>query len=220
MPFSNVYGGHGVYGDREPDLRDYRTPPAIEQQLLDPSSQIWEPGNIFLRLHPEYLYPCLGERVVRASDPAVDNQLRKQAAREVESLRRSIRTYFRRPPRRPGRPSKLTPAEREGMADEHTRLSKFIREKCGFEADVRVPREELNRLFQQPLFQSELFSQFPLKKRHETPVWDEFLADTTSFTISERALHYLALRYDVSHYTIHRAIWSDSPSPEAAQGSS
>jgi hypothetical protein len=59
----DIYGGYGVYGDSEPDLRDYRTPPFIERELLDPANPLWQPGNIFLRLHSEYLYPCLGERI-------------------------------------------------------------------------------------------------------------------------------------------------------------
>lgn len=214
---SGIYGGYGIYGSSEPDLRDYRTHPIIEQQLLNPSSQIWEPGNIFLRPHPEYLYPCLGKRIVRASDSTLDDDVRKQAAHEVESLRRSIRTYFQRTRRRPGRPSKLTPTERDRMAEEHTRLSEFIRALCAVDAEVHVPHEELNRLFQKPMFRSELFSQFPLKRPCEPPLWDQFLADTATRGVGERALRYLALRYHVSHYTIHRAIWPDRLPPEAAQ---
>jgi hypothetical protein len=90
-----IYGGPGIYGSDEPDPRNFRTHPAIEQQLLDPSSQIWAAGNIFLRLHPEYLYPCLGERIVHASDAQVALEVWIQAARELNSLRKSIRKYFK-----------------------------------------------------------------------------------------------------------------------------
>src|SRR5258706_13854156 len=124
----DVYGGHGIYGDSEPDLRGYRTPPFIEGELLDPANPLWQPGNIFLRLHPEYLYPCLGERIVRATDANATTEARKRAARELESLRKSIRMYFKRTGRPPGRPLKLTGIERENMPAEHEDFCHFIRD--------------------------------------------------------------------------------------------
>jgi len=213
-----IYGGYGIYGRSEPDLRDYRTHPIIEQQLLNPSSQIWEPGNIFLRLHPEYLYPCLGERVVRASDVTVAPQVRAGAVRELLSLRKSIRRYYMRTGRRPGRPSKLTAIEREGMAAEHTRLYTFIRQRCAVDVDARPAREELNRLFRDPEFQRDLFSEFPLKQSRPPQAWKQFLKNAASLALSKRSLHFLALRYGVQPDTIHRAIWPERRSgPTAPQ---
>ena len=215
-----IYGGHGIYGGDEPDPRHFRTHPAIEQQLLDPSSQIWAADNMFLRLRPEYLYPCLGERIIRASDAQVAPDLRNQAARELDSLRKSIRNYFKRTRRPPGRPSKLTTIDREGMAHEHDRLCSFIRDRCPIDPEARVPHDELNRLFRNPVFQNELLSQFPLKQRREPLSWNQFLEETTSLGISERALRFLGLRYGVSHHTIHRAIWPDRPHAGAPDPSS
>jgi hypothetical protein len=208
----DIYGAHGIYGDSEPDLRDYRTPPFIEGELLDPGNPLWQPGNIFLRLHPEYLYPCLGERIVRAADAHATPEARKRAARELESLRKSIRTYFKRTGRRPGRPLKLTVFERENMPAEHDELCHFIRDHCTVDADAPVPHDVLNRLFRHLAFQKDLFKRFPLKRAIALPVWNRFLKETSPLALKKRALHYLALRYDVSHHTIHRAIWPDRPS--------
>ena len=212
---SGLYGGHGIYGDDTSDLRDYRTHPVIEQQLLNPSSQIWEPGNIFLRLHPEYLYPCLGERTVRALDRKLPPDDRKRAAGELRSLQNSIKKYFRPPRRSPGRPQKLTPADRDQMAAEHTRLSKFIRERCATDPDAQVPHGELNYLFRDPAFQRQLFKAYPFKQAREPRLWNRFLKDAAALGVGHRAIRYLALRYGVSRHTIHRAIWPARPSGDA-----
>jgi hypothetical protein len=216
----DIYGGYGIYGDSEPDLRDYRTPPFIERELLDPANPLWQMGNIFLRLHPEYLYPCLGERTVRATDANATPEARKRAARELESLRKSIRGYFKRTGRPSGRPLKLTVIERENMPAEHDELCHFIRDHCAVDADAPVPHDVLNHLFRHLIFQKDLFKRFPLKRAIALPVWNRFLKETSPFALKKRALRYLALRYDVSHHTIHRAIWPDHLSPEAAQDSS
>jgi hypothetical protein len=208
---SSIYGGYGIYGAREPDPRDYRTHPIIERQLLDPVDLIWTPGNIFLRLHPEYLYPCLGERIVCISDVQVARAARKKAARELESLRRSIRKYFKRSHRPPGRPPTLTPVERRNMASEHTTLSTLIRSRCSTSTDARIPHAELNRLFRDVTFQKDLFAQFPLRHPSALRSWNRFLTKTASMGISSRALRILGLRYGVSHHTIHRAIWTKPP---------
>jgi len=205
-----IYGGHGIYGDGEPDLRDYRTPPFIEEQLLDPANRLWQPGNIFLRLHREYLYPCLGERIIRAADANATLEARKQAARELDSLRKSIRKYFKRTRRPPGRPLKLTVTERENMSDEHDQLCRFLRH-CEIDAHAPIPHDVLNRLFRNPTFQEQLFARFPLKRASEPKVWNRFLRKTSSLALAKRALHYLALRYNVSHHTIHHAIWAELP---------
>ncbi len=206
-----IYGGWGIYGDGDPDLQDYRTPPFVEQELLDPANPIWTPGNIFLRLHPEYLYPCLGERIVRAADANGSPEARKQAVRELELLRKSIRKYFKRTRRPPGRPHKLTPAEQDNMAAEHTALCKFVRERCAIDVGAPVPQQALNQLFRDPAFQKELFSHFPFKQAYEPRVWNRFLKEASPLALAERALRFLGLRYDVSHHTIRRAIWPGRP---------
>jgi hypothetical protein len=216
----DVYGGYGIYGDGEPDLRDYRTPPFIEEELLDPANQLWQPGNLFLRLHPEYLYPCLGERIVRAADANATSEARKRAARELERLRRSIRTYFKRTGRPPGRPPKLTVIERESMPGEHAALYRFIRDRCAIDTDAPVPRAILNRLFQDPIFQKELFAQFPFKRASTRKVWNRFLRETSPLALTKRVLRYLGLRYNVSHHTIHSAIWADHHPSRTTEDSS
>lgn len=216
---SGIYGGRGIYGDGDPHLRDYRTPPFIEQELLDPANHIWASGNIFLRLHPEYLYPCLGERIVRASDAHASPEAREQSVRELGSLRKSVRNYFKRTRRPPGRPHKLTPAERDNMAAEHTKLCKFVRERASPDSDASVPHEALNRLFRDPAFQKELFSQFPLKQACDRRIWNRFLKETSPLSCADRALRFLGLRYDVSRHSIHRAIWPPRSPSGSAQGS-
>lgn len=216
----DVYGGYGIDGDGEPDFRDYRTPPFIEEELLDPANQLWQPGNLFLRLHPEYLYPCLGERIVRAADANATSEARKRAARELERLKRSLRTYFKRTGRPPGRPSKLAVIERENMPGEHTELCRFLRDRCAIDADAPVPRAILNRLFGDPAFQKELFARFPLKRASTPKVWNRFLRETSSLALTKRVLRYLGLRYNVSHHTIHRAIWADHAPSRTAEDSS
>lgn len=217
--YRDVYGSYGIYGDGEPDFRDYRTPPFIEEELLDPANQLWQPGNLFLRLHPEYLYPCLGERIVRAADVNATPEARKQAARELESLRKSIRTYFKRTGRPPGRPLKLTAIERENMPGEHAELCRFIRDRCAIDADAPVPRATLNRLFQEPIFQKELFDRFPFKRASTRKVWNRFLKETSPLALAKRVLRYLGLRYNVSHHTIHSAIWADHPTSRTTEDS-
>lgn len=212
-----IYGGWGIYGDDDPDLQDYRTPSFVEQELLDPANQIWTVGNIFLRLHPQYLYPCLGERIVRAADANGSPEARKQAARELESLRKSIREYFKRTRRPPGRPRKFTPAQQDDVAAEHTALIKFVRERCAIDVGALGPQEALNRLFRDPAFQKELFSQFPLKQPCEPRVWKQFLKETSSLALADRALHFLGLRYGASPHTIHRAIWPGRPPSGSTQ---
>jgi hypothetical protein len=216
----DVYGGYGIYGDGEPDLRDYRTPPFIEQELLDAANNLWQPGNLFLRLHPQYLYPCIGERIVRAADANATPEERKRAATELERLRRSIRTYFKRTGRPPGRPLKLTLIERENMPGEHAKLCRFLHDRCAIDADAPVPHAILNRLFRDPIFQKELFAQFPFKRASTPILWNRFLKKTSRLALTKRVLHYLGLRYNVSHHTIHRAIWADHHPARTAEDSS
>lgn len=216
----DVYGGYGIYGDGEPDFRGYRTPPFIEEELLDPANQLWQPGNLFLRLHPEYLYRCLGERIVRAADANATPEARKRAAGEIERLRRSIRTYFKRTGRPPGRPLKLTVIERENMPGEHAALCRFLHDRCAIGADAPVPRTMLNRLFRDPISQKELFARFPFKRASTPKVWNRFLKETSPLALYKRVLRYLGLRYNVSHHTIHRAIWAKHPPSRTTADSS
>jgi len=214
------YGGYGIYGNVEPDLRDYRTPPFIEEELLDPTNQVWQPGNPFLRLHPEYLYPCLGERIVRATDANATPEARRRAARELDQLRRSIRTYFKRTRRPPGRPIKLTIIERENMPAEHAELCRFLRDRCAAAGDAPVPRAVLTQLFRGPLFQKELFARSRFKRAITPKIWNRFLRETAALPLSKRVLRYLALCYDVSPHTIHGAIWAKHPPSKTTEDSS
>jgi hypothetical protein len=205
----NIFGGHDIYGGHDPDLREYRTSPFIEQQLLNPVSDIWKPGNIFLRLFPQQLYPCVGERTVRACDSTLPPRERARAKKELESLRKSIRKYFKRTGRPGGRPSKLTPADRRQIPDEHSELCKMLREHCKVEKDELVLHEDLKALFSDQSFLQALFARFPMKGQPEKDAWPKFLKATSALGVSDRCLHYLGLRYDVSHHTIHRVIWPE-----------
>jgi hypothetical protein len=216
----DVFGGYGIYGDGQPDLRDYRTPPLIEEELLDPANQLWQPGNLFLRLHPEYLYPILGERIVRAADGHATPEARKRAAGELKRLRRSIRTYFKLTGRPPGPPLKLTVIERENMPGEHAELCRFLRDRCGIDANAPVPRARLNRLFRDPIPQKELFARFPFKRASTRKVWNRFLKETSPLPLNKRALRYLGLRYNVSHHTVHHVIWAKHPPSRTTEDSS
>ena len=206
-----IFGGHGIYGGHDPDLREYKTSPFIEAQLLNPASDIWKHGNIFLRLFPQHLYPCVGERTVRASDSTVPPRERARAKQELESLRKSIRKYFKRPGRPPGRPSKLTPVDRRRIRNEHSELCKMLRDHCKVEKDELVPHEDLNTMFHDQPFLRALFERFPLKTPPEKGAWPKFLQATSALGVSERCLHYLGLRYNVSHHTIHHVIWPERP---------
>lgn len=206
-----IFGGHGIYGGHDPDLREYKTAPFIEAQLLNPASDIWKPGNIFLRLFPQHLYPCVGERMVRASDSTVLPTERARAQQELVSLRTSIRKYFKRTGRPGGRPSKITSVDRRRIPDEHSELCKLLRERCKVEKDELVPHEDLNTLFHDESFLQVLFGRFPLKTPPDKGAWPEFLKATSALGVSERCLHYLGLRYNVSHHTIHHVIWPERP---------
>src|SRR6266487_1934579 len=125
-----IYDGPGIYSSvpgHPQDLKHYKTHPAIEAQLLDPANDIWGRGNLYLRLFPEQMYPCLGVRLVRAHDSTATLAERKQAKSELERLRKCIAKYFRPSTRPAGRPPKLTPHEREAMAAEHEALMQLIR---------------------------------------------------------------------------------------------
>jgi hypothetical protein len=110
--------------------------------------------------------------------------------------------------------------ERENMAAEHAELCGFIRTHCAVDADEPVLQDVLNRLFREPIFQNDLFARFPFKRASGPEVWIRFLKETSSLALANRAHYYLGLRYDVSHHTIHRAIWPDRPSSKATRDSS
>jgi len=93
------------------------------------------------------------------------------------------------------------------MAAEHEALMQLIRRLSG--QDQPEP-ERLNMLFSDPNFLRELFQDFPLKRGDDPTAWTRFLKDTVSMSGSDRSLRYLGLRYRVSPYTIHHAIW-DKP---------
>ncbi len=196
-----IYDGPGIYSSvpgQALDLKHYKTHPALEAQLLDPTNDIWGRGNLYLRLFPEQMYPCLGARMVRANDSMATLTERRRAKGELEGLRKCIARYFRRSTRPAGRPPKLTPHEREAMAAEHEALMQLIRRLSG--QDQPEP-ERLNMLFSDPNFLRELFQDFPLKRGDDPTAWTRFLKDTVSMSGSDRSLRYLGLRYRVSPYT-------------------
>jgi hypothetical protein len=205
-----IYDGPGIYSSvlgQPQDLKHYKTHPALEAQLLDPANDIWGRGNLFLRLFPEQMYPCLGARLVQAHDSTATLAERRQAKSELEGLRKCIARYFRRSTRPAGRPPKLTPRERQGMAAEHEALMQLIRRLSG--QDQTEP-ERLNGLFSDPTFLREIFREFPQKRGDDPTGWTQFLKDTAFMSASERSLRYLGRRYGVSGHTIHHAIW-DKP---------
>ena len=106
------------------------------------------------------------------------------------------------------------------MPGEHAELYRFIRDRCAAAADGPVPRAVLNRLFRDPIFQKELFARFPFKRAITPRVWQRSLRETAALALSQRVLRYLGLRYNVSRYTIHRAIWPDHSASSTAEDSS
>lgn len=198
----------GIYDDpfsrKQPDLRQYQTHPVIEAQLLDPGSEIWRPGSMFLRIFPEHLFPCVGARMVRAANPSVPKEERDTAKRELAQLERSIRRFFRAPTRSTGRPTKLTPIQRENMKMEYYDLMGFI---GSFSKRERPTQAELSRLFRDPDFLAQLLLKSPTRRAKDPQFWSRFLRNTARLPLSERCVHYLALRYNVESSTIQHAIW-------------
>jgi len=205
-----IYGGHGIFGHlpgQPLDLRQYKTHPAVEAQLLEPNNDIWRSGNLFLRLFPENLFPCVGARMVLSMDATAPPRRREQARKELAVLEKCIRKYFKRTGRPAGRPPKLTAADRTALPSEHTALSNLIRQHSGVMKDELVALETLNQLFHTQTFVADLFHSFPLKQTPPEAAWKKFLEETSGLGVSDRCLHYLSLRHGVSHHTIHRSIW-------------
>jgi len=205
-----IYGGHGIFGHlpgHPQDLKQYKTHPAVEAQLLDPNNAIWRSGNLFLRLFPENLFPCVGARMVLSMDAAASPRRREQARKELAGLERCIRKYFKRTGRPAGRPPKLNAADRAALPSEHVKLSKLIRQHSGVMKDELADVDTLNQLFHTETFVSDLFRDFPLRQTAPEAAWKKFLEETSTLGVSDRCLHYLSLRHGVSHHTIHRSIW-------------
>jgi hypothetical protein len=176
----------------------------MEAHLLDPASWAWQRGNIYLRLFQDELRHCLGERLLRTYDATLPPGKRAQARSELQTLRNSVRRYFKRTARPPGRPPKLTVKQREDMSTEHDRLRDFIREVAG---EHSPRREALDRLFRDPEFLMTLFQDFPRHVGTNPAAWDRFLRESAHLALSQRCLHYLAYRYGVSVETVRAAIW-------------
>lgn len=197
-------GIYDSFPEQEPDLRQYRTHPVIEAQLLDPGSELWRPGNIFLRLFPEHLFPCVGARMVRAADSSISKEERGTAKSELAQLQHSIQRFFKTPTRPAGRPAKLTPIQRDNMKNEYYDLMGFI---GSFSKRERPTQAELNRLFRHPHFLEQLLLKSPTRKARDSQLWSGFLREIVRLPLSDRCVHYLALRYGVDSSTIQQAIW-------------
>ncbi|MFQ5932677.1 MAG: hypothetical protein ACE5MM_09725 [Nitrospiraceae bacterium] len=203
-----VGASHTLY-DSDPftrsRTRDTRPHPVMEMHLLDPTGSIWQRGNIYLRLFPDELRYCLGDRLLRMYDATLPQNVRAQARSELQQLRRSVRRYFRYTARPPGRPPKLTAKQREDMSAEQDRLRNFIRQIAG---EHSPSHKTLDRLVRDPEFLAQLFQAFPCLADAKRMAWAQFLRASTHLPLSERCLHYLAYRYGVSVDTIRSAIWS------------
>ncbi len=197
---------HGLFDDpfRRTHARDMRPHPIMEAQFLDPTSWVWRRGDIYLRLYQDELRYCAGDRLLRMYDATLPQSVRDQARRELRALRISVRRYFRRTARRPGRPPKLTPEQRKGMSEEHDRLRNFVRQVTRQDSPSR---DTLDRLFRDREFLRALWQAFPRHVDAEPAVWNRFLRDSQACPLSKRCLYYLAYRYGVSVETIRDAIW-------------
>lgn len=202
-----VSADHNLY-DSDPFTRSHkrrtRPHPVMEAHLLDPASWAWQRGNIYLRLFQDELQYCIGERLLRMYDVTLPGSKRAQARNELQTLRKSVRRYFKRTGRPPGRPPKLTQKQREDMSAEHDRLRDLIRKVAG---EHSPRRETLDRLFQDPKFLKAVFESFQCHLDATPAAWRQFLRESAHLPLSERCLHYLAYRYGVSVETVRDAIW-------------
>ena len=178
--------------------------PLVEAALLDPASWIWQPSNPYLLLFPEELQRCLGTRLHAVYTPDTVPEQRSQAQRELKALRQCLRRYHARPRRLAGRPSKLTPVEREQMSTQHDGLRDLMRRHAGSESP---PPQRLDEIFHVADFVKELLERFAPSKRTPITPWETLLESMRMIPLSERALRYLAFQHGVSKDTIKRAIW-------------
>lgn len=196
-----LFSGHAIFGG--PPSND-QLHPIAEAELCEPTSAIWRAGNLYIRLFPDELRRCLGERLLRMYDPSCSPEAQAQAKHELKTLRTSVRRYFRRSVRRAGRPPKLTRLEREQMSGEDDRLRRLIRKWAGSKPPSPA---RLSQLFADPEFLKQLFELFPLNATTDPGAWPRFLQKTAGHPLAERCHAYLALRYGVGVATIRQAIW-------------
>ncbi len=205
----DIGASHRLYETPFGGRKSTRLHPITESQLLDPKSNIWQRGNLYIRLFPEELRLCLGERLLRRYDRQLPVSTRTQAQRELKTLQKSMRRYFGRSGRPVGRPRKLTLQEAERMSDEHEKLKELIREHAGTEESLT--QALLNQLFMNPEFLRALFEQFPSKLTRSRSEWEQWVQKFADLPFSERCLHYLAFQYCVSPETVKKAIWGKAP---------
>lgn len=196
--------GHGLFGQ----LDFPRGPhPAVRAQLLDPHSPTWRRGNLYLRAFSRDLDLLLAELVRKVVNPNLTAAERARARSDLAHLRRRLARHGRPSARRPGRPPKLTANEREAMADEHERLLAHLRDLTSNHSPSAA---ELDQLFATRGFADRLLGEFPCRGLESGKAWKQFLENTARQPLSPRCICYLALRYNVSTYTIEKAIWPPS----------
>jgi hypothetical protein len=200
----SIYRGHGIFGDEAPSTRPH---PAMMAELLNPESDIWKPGDLYLRLFPRELELLIADLSFQAVDGRLSHTEREYAKTSFTQLRQRMAPYFRATGRAAGRPPKLTPGAREKMSQEHDRLQRLIRDVTGIDSPSSFV---LHRLFETREFQVILFGQFPRRAPGSDEAWTEFLRSTVGLPLSARCLRYLAFQYDVSIHTIQVAIWPRS----------
>lgn len=197
----DLYDHDPFTGRRE---RHARPHPLMQAQLLDPTSWMWQRGDIYLRLFPDELRYCLGERLLRMYDATLPQSARSQARIELRKLRESTSRYFKRTARPVGRPPKLTQKQREEMSAEHDRLRNLVRKVVGEKSPAQ---ETLNHLFRDREFLKALFEAFPRQVVADPAAWNQFLRESATLPLAERCVHYLAYQYGVSPDTIRDAVW-------------
>jgi len=79
-------------------------------ELLNPESDIWKPGNLYLRLFPRELELLIADLSLQAVDGRLSHTEREYAKTSLTQLRKRMARYFRATGRAAGRPPKLTPA--------------------------------------------------------------------------------------------------------------
>jgi hypothetical protein len=198
---TNIFGG-ADFPISKPNL--IQTHPAVEARLLNAKDSIWNPENFYLWSFPQVLYPCVGERMVRAASPSLFQEQRDRAKKELAQLQRSIRKFFRASTRSPGRPPKLTPLQRQNMKNEYRQLLEFI---GSFSKRERPTPSELNRLFNDATFVERLLHVSPTKRAISRRQWSAFLRRSRELPLSDRCVGYLAFRYGAESSTIQHAIW-------------